>query len=273
MRCISPLLIRNGSERNTVPCGLCNYCLETKRADWSFRLSQELKIASSALFLTMTYDDDKIRYDSTTGEQTLCKEDVQLFKKRLRKEQAKLTDAKIRYYTVGEYGTRTSRPHYHSIMFNLDQELFPEIQAIWKGGHVKIGTVTPASIHYVTKYVVNRPGDYSGREPPFALMSRKPGIGANYLGTHKMFHRIHQRSYTQVNGVLGRLPRFYKDKIFHPFERQRMAAEYLAQSDADYLAELDRLSKYHPDPSAYYDECVAGQHDRITNKINELNKF
>lgn len=266
-------MIRNNSRRDIVPCGSCNYCLEGKRTSWSFRLNQELRVSTSASFLTMTYDDEKIKY-SDTGEQTLSKIDVQLFKKRIRKEQSQITQDKIRYYTVGEYGTKTSRPHYHSIMFNLHPAVLNSLPRIWTHGHIHAGDVTEASIHYVTKYVINRHGhDYDNRTPPFALMSRKPGIGSNYLQTHMQWHRADKRSYTQVNGILGPLPRFYKEKIFSPLERKIMAAHAVEQSDSDYAAELHRLRRYHSDPAAYYDECIASQHNRVTNKINQLDKF
>lgn len=161
MKCISPLLIRTDGRRDVVPCGKCNFCLQTKRADWTFRLQQELKISSSAFFLTLTYDNDNIPF-SSAGVPELRKRDCQLFMKRLRKENSK----SLRYYTVGEYGTVTSRPHYHSILFNLDLQMVSQLPKIWSLGHVHVGDVKTASIHYVTKYVINRVGEFENREPP-----------------------------------------------------------------------------------------------------------
>lgn len=161
MKCISPLLIRTDGRRDVVPCGKCNYCLQTKRADWTFRLKQELKISSSAFFLTLTYADDCIPFSSADLPE-LRKRDCQLFMKRLRKENSR----QLRYYTVGEYGTVTFRPHYHSILFNLDLQLVSQLPKIWSLGHVHVGDVKTASIHYVTKYVINRVGEFENREPP-----------------------------------------------------------------------------------------------------------
>lgn len=155
MRCVKPIQLG----KNLVPCGKCNFCLEVKRGDWSFRLQQELKVAKSAHFLTLTY--------ATEPLHGLDKTHIQLFHKRLRKEQSKVTTDKLRYYVVGEYGTKTNRAHYHSILFNLHSDIVPDLDRIWSHGHILAGSVTPASIHYVTKYVINRHNAYYNKSPPF----------------------------------------------------------------------------------------------------------
>lgn len=158
MRCISPLKIRlPGNLFSTVPCGKCNCCLSTKRDEWTFRLVQENKRSDSAFFLTLTYDDDKLPIGPNLLP-VLRKQDVVLFTKRLRSVQERRFPGSksIRYYTVGEYGTQTLRPHYHSIMFNMRSELLSELPRIWDGGHVHHGQVSQRSIHYVTKYVIDK---------------------------------------------------------------------------------------------------------------------
>lgn len=271
MRCISPLLIRTNGRRDFVPCGKCNYCLETKRNDWSFRLAQEQKVSHTAAFLTLTYDNTPV---SDSGVSTLVKRDLQLFTKRLRKFNSEQCPWPLRYYSVGEYGTNgTNRAHYHSIMFNIARPLLPKIKDIWGLGMVKVGTVEPASIHYVTKYVINRPGEYQGREPPFAMMSKRPGIGSNYTDSHKKWHRADMRNFTQVNGQVGRLPRYYKEKFFNELERQKLAVESIEHANTQYWEILDALSKHHPDPAAYYDERIRDGHEKVTSKINDKNKL
>lgn len=47
----------------------------------------------------------------------LRKRDLQLFFKRLRKNLSKFSDAKIRYFAMGEYGPVHFRPHYHFLLF------------------------------------------------------------------------------------------------------------------------------------------------------------
>lgn len=146
-------------DRQIVPCGKCNFCLMSRRADWTFRISQEAKLHSYSDFLTFTYDDEHLPLD-----RSLQKRDVQLMFKSLRKA---IYPSKVRYYVVGEYGTETSRPHYHCILFGLDPDF--DLQKVWQYGHVDRRKVEQACIHYVTKYHVNRFGEYGGREPPFVL--------------------------------------------------------------------------------------------------------
>lgn len=256
-----------------MPCGKCNFCLQSKRADWSFRLQQEQKVASSAYFLTLTYEDECLPINDC-GFPELDKKGYQNFTKRLRKAQASVSDEKLRYYAVGEYGTETERPHYHAIMFNLDQNLTGKLSEIWQNGFVDVGDVTPASIHYVTKYVVNRVRDLEGdRCPPFALMSRKPALGSNYLDTHTKWHRDGKRDYTQVNGVKKKIPRLFRDKIFTQLERERMAAEAIVRSDQEYHDEVKRLHKFNSNPDLYYEERIRHLHEGMIKKINSKNKF
>lgn len=171
MQCISPLSLKRGDVRTVVPCGKCNFCLQAKRADWTFRLKQELKVCRSASFLTLTYDDSHLPV--VGGFPTLRKDHMQKFMKRLRKETSKVSDLSIRYYSVGEYGTRTERPHYHSIMFNVPLEVMDRLRDIWSLGQVMVGTVTGGSIHYVTKYHLNKHNGWEEkgdvREKPFVL--------------------------------------------------------------------------------------------------------
>jgi len=161
MRCINPIYLYK--QDLTVPCGHCNFCLSNRRADWTFRLYQEHKKAPSSHFLTLTYDDTTVPIGDDCY--SLSKRDLQLFTKRLRKENG----SKLRYYSVGEYGTKTQRPHYHSIMFGINVSTLDKIQTIWGLGNVHVGQVSEASIHYVTKYVINNDREVSGREPPFCI--------------------------------------------------------------------------------------------------------
>lgn len=279
MPCISPILVNrvvnSRNSRDYVPCGKCNECLKLKRNDWSFRLRMELnnKHTVAAHFLTFTYDDDHLPRNPESGLSELRKRDVQLFMKRLRKASASCSDIPIRYYTVGEYGTQKGRPHYHSIMFNLHPHVVTRLDRIWQGGIIHAGSVTPESIAYVTKYVINRHGEYAGREPPFSLMSKKPGIGAGYLDSHSDWHRDGMRGFVQVNGVIARLPRYYKDKIFTQSERRAMGAQSIRAADEAFNEEIDRLSEFQEDPYDYMDQLRVDKHDRVFSKLNDTNKF
>lgn len=241
MACLHPMTLKKESgEFVTVPCGKCIGCLQRRRNDWSTRLEYELEIASSAWFVTLTYNDKEVPVGE--GCLTLCKRDVQLFMKRLRKT----TKNMIRYYMVGEYGENTQRPHYHAIIFNVTddkEEMYDKVVSAWRNarkceiGHIDIGNVTPASIAYVTKYMIQLAGtNYDGREKPFSLMSRRPGIGHDYLRRYEKFHKKDsERNYVSCPGGSKRaLPRYYKEKIYSKFTRQVQGAKAQKSNEEKY---------------------------------------
>lgn len=206
----------------SVPCGKCIPCLINKRTDWSFRLEQEYKVSSSAHFVTLTYDQ---KHQPSDG--SLDKRHVQLYLKRLRKLDG---TNKIRYYAVGEYGSKSSRPHYHLLLFNCCVEHCRQAWRDSKGasvGIVHIGAVTSASVAYVTKYIVQPDCAVIGLQKPFSLMSRAYGIGGRYLTDEMVeWHRNDDRNYVDRYGVKGRLPRFYREKIWwKPVDRERVSSK------------------------------------------------
>jgi len=213
MKCINPLEVWPDGKKHIVACGKCLACVSTKRIDWIFRLGQEHKASKGALFITLTY------HPKFCPDQ-LEKRHLQLFMKRLRKRLPK----RLRYFAVGEYGTNNGRPHYHVILFNVDNADQEYIRKSWAAkdgepyGLIHIGTVTAASIAYCTKYVIQAI-DFSskeGKQKPFTLMSRGYGIGASYL-TDRMvnWHRENDFNHVNINGIESRLPRYYKDKIWY----------------------------------------------------------
>jgi hypothetical protein len=147
--------------------------------------------------------------------------------KRLRK----LSNAKIKYYAVGEYGGETMRPHYHLIMFNANAEMVQRAWALDNKtiGHIHIGSVTEASIGYTLKYMtkqgkipVHKNDD---RQKEFSLMSK--GLGSNYLTENMInWHKsdLNKRMYVPMkdNKKIA-MPRYYKDKIYNEAEKTKVA--------------------------------------------------
>ena len=143
------------------------------------------------------------------SENTLDKTDLQKFFKRLRKN-----GEIVSYYAVGEYGTTTLRAHYHIILFNCQNE--DNIVKSWKLGFCKVDKVEGASIHYVTKYHVNKTHYPNGSEKPFALISKRPAIGSNYINRMKDYHEgnIDRAFYTELGGRKQKLPRYYRQRLY-----------------------------------------------------------
>jgi len=287
MRCPTPIRIatdiqQTEDEKMLVPCGRCVFCLEQKRAEWTYRIMQELKNSYSAYFLTLTYDDEHVPIGEYNA--TLHKKDVQDFLKRLRKKQDYiLTNSeimlkttfkqKIRYYLVGEYGAKTLRPHYHTIIFNIIPQVINEIEKIWKNGHIAIGTVTQSSIHYTTKYMINKEMTVPGTEKPFALMSRRPGIGAGYLDSHSKYHKESQVDYVRSNGYIQKMPRYYKYKIFTKDEINTYSKKNQERLVNTELREIKRIENLGNKYYSYIDNSVDTKRKNITLKIQKNSKL
>lgn len=247
MQCPSPISIQDPRQNKTsvrisVPCKKCEICLQNRRSDWTFRLTEELRTAESAWFITLTYADENIPYTEPdeNGEiyATLYKRDIQLFNHRLRKAIAKYhtnllkkqiiapsasKPLTLRFFATGEYGSETDRPHYHGIYFNVPRTLIEKLQEIWKKGQTHFGTCTPASIHYVTKYCISsKKKDHKLRLSPYSQMSKNPAIGHGYIKRNTIYHINNLTSTVILNGHPQKMPDYYRDKIFTETERAKI---------------------------------------------------
>lgn len=270
MQCLSPIFVNSPKGRIFVPCGKCNFCLSNRRSEWTFRLKVEQKASKTAFFLTLTYSPENYPEDGK-----LKKRDLQLFFKRLRKEQDKLLVRlgsskneplkwpKIKYYACGEYGTETHRAHYHAIMFNLHPDL--DLFKLWGLGHVVCVASNGATIHYTTKYIINKEQD-----DVFALMSK--GMGDNY-DINADYHRKGSINHVVSEGIPMRMPRYYREKFFSKHQRQVIAVKTRKSIEEQEKKEIDRLSSLHPNPVAYYSEKIHHAHDSVKSKINKRNTF
>lgn len=198
-----------------VPCGRCPFCAATRRSDWATRLDYEARLHSDKKFVTLTYADPHLTFKY--GNPQLVKADLQGWFKRVRK-----SGAKIRYYAVGEYGSKTYRPHYHVLLFGAVED--DVLMRCWPYGLVHIGTVTQASVMYCLGYIVNAKSwqMLHNRVRPFSLMSK--GIGKNYLTPDMVrWHKSERKNYVLVDGVKRHLPRYYKTRIFSKIDQVRIA--------------------------------------------------
>lgn len=223
-RCITPFYKKNDLQNQHIPfpCGKCPNCMRRRTSGWSFRLVKEGERSNSALFVTLTYNTDHVPI-TKNGYMTLDKTDLQKYFKRLRK----LTHEKIRYYAVGEYGTKNQRPHYHIILFNASTRI---VENAWKINNVDIGIiyigdVSDASIGYTLKYMTKQGKipmhQNDDRQKEFSVMSK--GIGANYLTKQMIkWHKAdtEKRMYIPIkDGKKIAMPRYYKDKMYTEGEK------------------------------------------------------
>lgn len=206
-----------------IPCGHCLGCLEDKAKDWTTRNLMELKTSDNAVFLTLTYDREHL--PTKYGYPTLRKMDLSAFMKRLRKHYSL---SKLRFFACGEYGSHTLRPHYHLIVYGYpyyeDRWCETELLSnIWKNGNVYLGSVTAQSIAYVSRYVVKKQGNSSFinkfQQPEFVDMSRRPGIGAEWINDHIKDISINDEVPFLSHGIVRfvKPPRYF-DKKFKDIE-------------------------------------------------------
>lgn len=220
-----------------VPCGKCVECIERRISQWQFRLKQEEKISTSAYFVTLTYNDENLVYGSDAP--TLVKKDLQDFFKRLRYYEK--NNKNIKYYAVGEYGTKTKRPHYHAIVFNIRDPL--NIERAWTKGFTYSPVLSGSSgTRYVLKYISKQTRKVSGREREFSLMSK--GLGANYLSPAIIkYHKNLENCYITDDGYKKSMPKYYKEKLYDELERATVTQ--ILQNRVEELKQLEikKLSK------------------------------
>lgn len=245
-RCSSPFRKLYTNKIVDLPCGKCYACKARRTSGWSFRLMQEFKRCTSAHFVTLTYDPLHVPL-SENGFMTLDKRDCQLFMKNLRNTYRHEKDPpKIKYYLVGEYGSRTSRPHYHAIIFNAATP--DDIMRAWRYGvDFHFGKVSEASVGYTLKYM-SKPATIGkfGRDDrvkEFSLCSR--GLGDNYIDDAVFkWHRADlTRMYAPLkDGKKIALPRYYRTKLYTSAEVDAFAEKMKKENDE--TSWLDREKDY-----------------------------
>jgi len=208
-----------------VPCGKCIGCKTDKTNEWAARCYHESKLHEENCFVTLTYDDQNLPPGGT-----LVKEHIQKFIHDLRQ---KIAPKKVRYYLAGEYGEKLSRPHYHLLLFGYSfpdrillsrnnkagQELYTseELSGLWKYGLHSIGHVDISSAKYVAGYTAKKitgekaDSHYSGRIPEFAMMSKRPGIGHDWIMKYKS--DVYPKDYFHIQGIRHRPSRYYDNLI------------------------------------------------------------
>lgn len=215
-----------------VPCGQCIGCRLERSRQWAIRCVHEAQLHEANSFITLTYNNQNLPKNNS-----LRLKDFQDFMKRLRKKYGK-----VRYFHCGEYGEKFQRPHYHVILFGLDfkdkklhsnslgNKLYvsESLDKLWQNkGHCLIGDVTFESAAYVARYITKKitgeaaeehystvipeTGEVIKRKPEYITMSRRPGIGKNWL--EKFKDDIYPEDFVVIRNKLMKPPKYY-DRIY-----------------------------------------------------------
>ena len=309
--CISPVALRDDKFKRKVarfvPCGKCHQCLSLRKEEWVWRMWHEERDSDSCHFLTLTYADmdDCTVVDNSSGEVhegVLIYKDLKKFLKRLKDRQVYIhaksegitqSEARskfkpIRYYAVGEYGSKSGRPHFHAIVYNMSPKLKEEIcileqpknplekpskldpKSLWPHGYASISQFNVKRLAYTAKYVMKgTEAEHYSHFPrqfhPRAYMSKNPVIGNVYL-KNRDWHREHKKV-TTLSPLTQRemlLPRFFMERFFTPIERM----EYLLPKQLKMLEEQKRRYKSYPE-----DKYHKIRMDAINHQIKKINNL
>lgn len=217
----------------SIPCGQCIGCRLSHAESWAIRQIHEADSHAENCFITLTYSDDHLPENSSLDYSHPTN-----FLKRLRSVLSKTPyHKKIRYYLVGEYGEKLSRPHYHILLFGFDFSYKIKYRGktnekqhwrskgdrryytstflddLWGMGHAEIGDLDLATCMYVSKYVTkkvsgqNKKDHYQSKQPEKAQMSKRPAIGHTFL--KKFLSDVYPHDHIVHDARYYRVPRSY----------------------------------------------------------------
>lgn len=154
---------------------------------------------------------------------------------------------RVRFYACGEYGAKLMRPHYHVLLFGFDfhdktflkksgeNSLYTSevLSSLWSDpvdnqplGLSWIGDVSFRSAAYVARYVLKKQlgpdahtkywkrvdpatGEICAVKPEFTVMSRRPGIGAEWFARYRDETYTDRGASVVVDGRELGTPRYY----------------------------------------------------------------
>lgn len=300
MRCTSPVAIRDPKKPSwmgptmDVPCGRCRACRNEKARQWAIRITQEASLYEKNCFVTLTYNDFFV---PITSNLTLVPQDLTKFFKRLRKH------LKFRYFAVGEYGDKYTRPHYHILFFGID---FRDLSGVITDGNYEtmeqtylrpawsvkiknpetnktethelgitdVGGLSWASASYCAKYVTKKLNGKAANvykemqiEPEYAVMSRNPGIGSDYF---ERYIKNAPSDYLAVNGKRCSLPRYYREKKFDTEEKK---ADYKSRHQKFIDEEEARIKKKAVKHNMHYTAYRKMEYETIDVNLKAKEQF
>lgn len=209
-------------------------------------------LAAGVQHSSRTHARTETRTHGSGEHASLQPRELTLFTKRLNEHARRKYGKGVRYYACGEYGERSHRPHYHIALFGEDfrsdrvfwkntlggHRLYrsKQLAALWTQGTADIGELTFESAAYVARYVmkkingdaahdhykrIGRDGQEYWLEPEFVRMSRRPGLGLQWL--YKNHDSVYPHDRVIVRGKPSKPPRYY-DQHSDPVIRDQVKA-------------------------------------------------
>lgn len=271
-----------------LPCGKCESCKLNRSKEWANRIQKETKYHKECWFFTMTYNEENIKYAANDKGvwATLVKRDVQLFWKRMRKA---YKGQPKKYYVAGEYGPKTSRPHYHAIIFGLEINDLKickisqgnklgdtywsseKIDKIWGMGNVIIAKATYETANYVARYTTKKQYNKEDKNVPYEkeFLNMSKGIGKQYYIEHKkQIYKTDEFINATQKGILKSKPPRYYDKMLEKEEPEKLEKIKKKRKLGQYLTMKQSLKQ-----SNYkYQDMLKGERLEIINKLKKIKK-
>lgn len=188
--CLNVISGKNGNFRCNQKT--CAYCAGLYKQFWVGRLAAECHTADHVRFVTLTYDDENVGEAFSLPRNHLR----DYFKTRRRKYT-------FRHFTVGEWGDKTERPHWHSLQFYygdppLEPLNFSDRYFGWAKGNSQYETLRSigGSVTYIMDYL-----DKGG-----SPVRPSPGIGKLYLLRYAKLLAEERRLLTKDQGIVYTVP-------------------------------------------------------------------
>lgn len=268
-------------------CGKCYKCLVKRKAQWSFRMTEEQRNSFSSYFVTLTYN-DKYLPGGVDGGNSINKNDHNHFIKFLKyyEKQKNLAlradismeeykrfqagikgDYKLKYYGIAEYGDKKGRCHLHYILFNVRDignivnawskqvrhgtQRKPQYKPSEAFGKVQIDECNVNTIDYVLKYMVKFHEDGYNEEKQKECSWMSKGIGMAVANSEfiNFIQKIESNQVVNTRGSKIPLPRYYRKKFISE-EVRNEKNRYIAHEIQRQLEERDetfRRSGLNPD--------------------------
>lgn len=224
-----------------VGCGWCKECRKQVANNWRIRLLEEYKDNTRAEFVTLSFSPEAIEklekdihtsgYKELNGEELdvniLASYAIRMWTERWRKKFKRAN----RHWIVTELGHKNSeRIHLHGIIWQTHERISREnfrneIVKSWKYGNVYIGKfVNESTMNYITKYLTKNDAIHEGYKPR-TFVSK--GLGVGYIERKGIYENTWKEEETRTtykmhNGQEYPLPRYYKDKLFTPEQKEKL---------------------------------------------------
>lgn len=237
-----------------VPCGKCHDCRCNRIRHWATRMMHEAEMHPVSIFATYTYDNDHVPRNDD-GDMTLVNYHWPAYMRELRRD----FGAGIRFFQVGEYGIGCQvcekpqqlctcenyvpglgRPHHHAAIFGTSYAdgvfykseggktyyTSEKMSEHWPHGHCCFTNLTYEGAAYIAGYAQKKlygdvaPAHYRDRLPEFITMSRRPGIGGNWL--KKYVYDVYPHDHFTGRGGKTLHPSRYYDKLYGRMDPESM---------------------------------------------------